>query len=98
MRLQTMDAALLSVDQLEVRFNAKRGAVRPVDRVSFQMRAGERLAVVGESGSGKSTLALSLLRVLPRAGEIVGGRVLLRGRHTLQLSEDELRAVRGKEV
>jgi peptide/nickel transport system ATP-binding protein len=72
--------------------------VRAVDGVSFAIRPGERLAVVGESGSGKSTTALSLLRLLPRAGRVTAGRVMLRGRDLLELPERELRHVRGKEI
>lgn len=92
------DDPVLSVQGLTTRFRSRRGDVNAVTDVSFSVARGERLAIVGESGSGKSTLALSLLKLLPRAGRIADGRVLLNGRNLTDLSEDELRHVRGKDV
>ena len=66
-----------------------------VDGVSFELRAGETLALLGESGCGKSASALSLLRLLPPAGRILDGAVNFGGRDLLQLPEAEMRAVRG---
>ena len=66
-----------------------------VDGVSFELRAGETLALLGESGCGKSASALSLLRLLPPAGRILDGAVNFEGRDLLQLPEAEMRAVRG---
>ena len=60
---------------------------------------GETLAVVGESGSGKSVTALSILRLIPQPpGRIVGGRIMFKGRNLLELSDAEMRAIRGKEI
>lgn len=89
---------LLQVEDLGTHFSTKRGVVRAVDGVSFQMARGERLAVVGESGSGKTATALSLLRLLPPAGKVVAGKAVLNGRDILGLNQDELRRLRGKEV
>ena len=69
--------------------------VRAVDGVSFDIRAGECFALLGESGCGKSMCALSLLRLLPASGRIVGGEVLFRGRDLLRLPEAAMRTVRG---
>ena len=83
---------LLAVHDLGVRFGAK----QVVQGVSFEMAAGEKLALVGESGSGKSVTALSLLRL---AGEAqLSGQALLDGRDLLRISEREMRAVRGGDI
>jgi len=83
---------LLQVRGLRVAF----GGQAVVHGIDFELTAGERLALVGESGSGKTVSALSLLRLLPEAA--VSGSALLQGRDLLQLSERELRGVRGDEV
>lgn len=83
---------LLDVRDLQVGFNG----VDVVHRIGFALQAGEKLALVGESGSGKTVSALSLLRLVQNAQ--VKGSALLEGRDLLQLSERELRAVRGDEV
>jgi oligopeptide/dipeptide ABC transporter ATP-binding protein len=87
--------ALLEVLGLRTEFALDDGAVRAVDGVSFALDAGRVLGLVGESGCGKSMTALSLMRLVPPPGRVVGGRVLLEGRDLLALSEREMRAVRG---
>jgi ABC-type dipeptide/oligopeptide/nickel transport system ATPase component len=69
--------------------------VTAVDRVSFQIAAGETLGLVGESGSGKSVTAFSILRLVQPPGRITGGRVLFEGRDLLALPEPAMRQVRG---
>ena len=69
--------ALLQVRDLAVEFKGPNGTVRAVDDVSFDLAAGERLAIVGESGSGKSVLSASLMQLVPHPGRIVGGSVKL---------------------
>ena len=66
-----------------------------VDGIDFDLHAGETLALLGESGCGKSATALSLLRLLPAAGRILGGEVNFDGRDLLQLPETDMRAIRG---
>ncbi|RYF28516.1 MAG: ABC transporter ATP-binding protein [Comamonadaceae bacterium] len=83
---------LLQVRDLHVRFGAK----EVVRGVSFDIAAGEKLALVGESGSGKTITALSLLRLVADAD--IEGRALMAGRDLLQLSERELRGVRGGDI
>jgi peptide/nickel transport system ATP-binding protein len=67
---------LLRIDDLHVRFATPGGFIEAVKGVSFRMRPASTLAVVGESGSGKSVVSQSILRILPRNGEIMGGRIL----------------------
>ena len=71
---------------------------RAVDGVSFRIREGETLGLVGESGSGKSMTALSLLRLLPEAARIVGGRILLDGDDVVRMSMADIRRMRGHKI
>jgi oligopeptide transport system ATP-binding protein len=92
-------AKLLEVRNLTTRFRTERGAVMAVDDVSFDVDAGETLAIVGESGSGKSVTALSLMRLIPNPpGEIVAGSVMFEGQDLLKLSDAEMQAVRGDRI
>jgi oligopeptide/dipeptide ABC transporter ATP-binding protein len=91
--------ALLDVRNLRTEFATRAGVVRAVDDVSFDVRAGETVALVGESGCGKSVTALSIMRLVPEpAGRIAGGAVSFKGRDLLTLRESEMRAVRGREI
>jgi oligopeptide transport system ATP-binding protein len=89
---------LLSVEDLRVQFWTRRGTIHAVNGVSFDIAPGETLGIVGESGCGKSVTALALLGILPRAGKVVGGRAIFEDRDLLQLSDRQLRRVRGKEI
>src|SRR5262249_23862977 len=86
---------LLSVENLTSRFFLPTGVVHAVEQVSFELRAGECLGIVGESGSGKTATVMSLLRLLPAPGRIVGGRVTFEGRELLELDEEQIRRIRG---
>ena len=91
--------ALLEVTGLTTEFRTGRGVVRAVDSVSFQVHAGETLAVVGESGSGKSVTALSIMRLVPSPpGRIAGGSIRFADQELLALSEPAMRAVRGNRI
>ena len=89
---------LLEVRDLAVEFATKRGVVRAVDGVSFDVRPGERLAIVGESGSGKSVLAMSLLQLVSYPGRVTRGSACLDGQDLLALKGGALRAIRGSTV
>jgi oligopeptide/dipeptide ABC transporter ATP-binding protein len=92
------DKALLSVDDLHVRFQTEEGQVKAVDGVSFELRPGEVLAVVGESGSGKSVTALSLMGLTRGPNAQITGRASLNGTELIAASEDELRTVRAAQL
>ena len=90
---------LLEVEGLRTYFDLRHGVVKAVDGVSFTLAPHETLAIVGESGCGKSITALSLMRLVPDPpGRIAGGSVKLDGRDLLKLSDEEMRAVRGKDM
>ena len=90
---------LLEVADLRTWFFTRDGIVRAVDGVSFHVMPGETLAIVGESGCGKSVTALSVLRLVPSPpGRIVSGSIRLAGRDLLELSEAEMREVRGNDI
>ena len=92
-------AWLLEVEDLHVHFVTSRGVVRAVEGISYQVKAGEVVALVGESGCGKSVSSLAIMRLLAKpAGRIVGGRVLFQGRDLLQLSEEQMREIRGRDI
>lgn len=89
---------LLKINNLRTSFFTEAGEVKAVDGVSFSIKKGETLCLVGESGSGKSMTALSIMRLVPRPGRIIGGEVNYQGRALLKLSEREMRDIRGKEI
>src|SRR4249920_1956858 len=93
-----MTEAVLDVRGLRTELDARAGTVRAVDGVDLALRSGECFALVGESGSGKSMTALSILRLLPEAGRIAAGQVLLGEQDLLALPEAAMRAVRGRRV
>jgi oligopeptide/dipeptide ABC transporter ATP-binding protein len=88
---------LLQIDRLKVQYPGDGAPVRAVDGISFTLQRGETYALVGESGCGKSATALSILRLV-EPGRIVGGRLLFEGRDLLELTEKEMRSVRGGRI
>ncbi|MBI4608274.1 MAG: ABC transporter ATP-binding protein [Candidatus Rokubacteria bacterium] len=93
-----MGRVLLEVKDLRTSFFTRWGVVKAVDGVSFSLSEGETLGIVGESGCGKTVTALSILRLVPRPGRIVGGEILLEGEDLLKKSERELRKIRGSRI
>ncbi len=90
---------LLEVEDLLVRFRTHEGTVFAVNGISFEVQEGERLGLVGESGCGKSVTNLAIMRLLPKpAGKIDGGRVMFDGQDLLQLREEEIRDIRGRDI
>ena len=90
---------LLEVEDLHVHFVTTRGVVRAVEGISYKVRPGETVALVGESGCGKSVSSLAIMRLLARpAGRVVAGRILFQGRNLLELTEDEMREIRGRDI
>ena len=91
--------AVLDVQNLKTYFYTREGVVKAVDDFSFSLEMGMTLGIVGESGSGKSVSVCSLLGLIPKPpGRIVAGKALYRGTDLLQMSEAQLRHVRGKKI
>jgi peptide/nickel transport system ATP-binding protein len=89
---------LLEVEDLEVSFTTEEGAVQAVDGVSFELSAGEVLAIVGESGCGKSVTAMTLLGLTRSPNANFSGSARYRGAELVTASEHELQKVRGAEI
>jgi len=90
---------ILQVEDLRTYFSTKSGVVKAVDGVNFSVGMGETLGIVGESGCGKSVTALSILRLVPApAGQIVGGKIFLRGEDLLKKTEKQMQKIRGRRI
>jgi peptide/nickel transport system ATP-binding protein len=90
--------ALLEVENLQTHFRTPDGINRAVDGVSFHVGAGETLAIVGESGCGKSVTAMSILRLIPEPPGKIAGAIRLNGKNLLDLSDREMRQIRGNDI
>ena len=89
---------LLEVKDLETEFKVKRGTVKAVNGVSFEVDKGEILAVVGESGSGKSVTSLSVMGLIRDPGRVAGGEILFGGENLLKKNTKEMQAIRGDKI
>jgi oligopeptide/dipeptide ABC transporter ATP-binding protein len=92
------DNVLLELRNLTTIYPTKRGVVRAVDAIDLSVRRGQIIGIVGESGCGKSTVLLSILRLIRRPGHIAQGQIIFRGRDLRNLSSQEMRNIRGKEI
>jgi oligopeptide transport system ATP-binding protein len=91
--------AVLQVKDLRISFRTYAGEVQAVRGATFDLRAGETLAIVGESGSGKSVAARSIMGLNPESNTMVrGGEILFEGEDLLQLSERRMQGIRGPKI
>lgn len=90
--------AILKVEDLKTYFFLRRGIVKAVDGVSFDVRRGEVLGLVGESGCGKSITSLSILGLVPPPGKIVSGKIVFEGENLLSKRKSYMRRVRGRKI
>jgi len=89
---------ILEVTDLKTHFHTRHGVVRAVDGVSFSLERGETLGIVGESGSGKSVTCYSLLGLVTPPGRVVAGQAVFDGTDLLNMSNRDLRSVRGRRI
>ena len=95
----TSEHKFLEVKDLKTQFNTPEGIIYAVNGVSFDLKEGETLAVVGESGCGKSVTMMSIMRLIQiPPGKIVSGEVVFRDNDLLQLSEEAMEQIRGREI
>jgi oligopeptide/dipeptide ABC transporter ATP-binding protein len=92
------EAPLLSVRDLTVSFDTRRGSFEAVSGVSFDVRPGRTLGVVGESGSGKSVTAMALMRLLPDSARVTAGQVRFGARDLGPLTDREMQSIRGRGI
>lgn len=93
-----MTETTLNIEGLKTYFFTEAGIVKAVDDISFNLKKGESLGLVGESGSGKTVTALSVLRIVPKPGRIIDGKVEFNGDDLLKKTEKEMRKIRGSEI
>lgn len=89
---------ILEIKNLSVEFPTRHGTLKALNDVSFSIAAGEVVGVVGESGAGKSLTGAAIIGLLEPPGRISGGEVLLEGRRIDNLSDDQMRPIRGREI
>jgi peptide/nickel transport system ATP-binding protein len=97
-KAQVNQMSLLSVKNLVVEFPTRRGTLRALDDISFDIAPGEILGVVGESGAGKSLTGASIIGLLEPPGRIASGQILLEGQRVDNLNHDEMRHIRGRKI
>ena len=90
--------SLLEVKNLVVEFPNRRGTLRALDDISFDIAPGEVLGVVGESGAGKSLTGASIIGLLEPPGRVASGQILLEGRRIDNLPHEQMRQVRGRQI
>jgi len=93
-----MNEPLLRVRDLKTYFFTQNGVVKAVDGVDLNIKRGECFGLVGESGCGKSTLGLTILRIIPRPGEILEGEIMYGDTDILSMSDDDVRNIRGGKI
>ncbi len=94
----TDESSLLEIRDLKTHFYLPESIVKAVDGISLSVRKGSTVGIAGETGSGKSMTALSIMRLVPRPGRIIDGKILYKGQDLLSMRNEELRKIRGKEI
>ena len=89
---------LLTINKLDVQFPTRHGTTYAVQDVNLELQAGEVLGLVGESGAGKSTIGNAIINLLEPPGQVTGGKILFQGRNLRDLSDEQMRDVRGKKI
>ena len=93
-----MATPILEIEDLNISFFARAGEIPAVMDFSCTIMPGEAMGLVGESGCGKSTVSLGIMRDLSNIGRIVGGRIRFKGKDMGDMSDAELRSIRGNEI
>ena len=97
-KMQDYDGPILEIDKLSISFFTRLREIPAVMDFSAAVMPGEALGLVGESGCGKSTVALGVMQDLGKNGKVVGGTIKFKGRDLAEMTEEELRDIRGNEI
>ncbi|MBR9844011.1 MAG: ABC transporter ATP-binding protein [Rhodobacteraceae bacterium] len=97
-KMEDYDGPILEIDKLSISFFTRLREIPAVMDFSVNVMPGEAVGLVGESGCGKSTVALGVMQDLGKNGRIVGGTIKFKGRDLSEMSDDELRDIRGNEI
>ena len=89
---------LLEIRDLTLHYETAKGMVQAVDKVSFSLDKGESMGLVGESGCGKSSVAMSIMKLMLSNAVVKGGEVLFKGKNLLHMEDEEIRAIRWKQI
>ena len=91
--------SILDIKDLEIQFQTDDGCAKAVNKVNLSLEEGDTLGLVGETGAGKTTTALGIMRLISDPpGKYVGGEILFRGKNLLEISETEMRKIRGEQI
>ena len=93
-----MSAPTLEVRNLRTHFFTRAGVIKAVDGVSFTVGRGKVMGLVGESGSGKTVTGFSIIGLVDAPGRVVEGEILYQGRNLANISEEEMRSLRGNRI
>ena len=93
-----MDNITFQAKNLEIKYHTRQATLTAVRNVNFEVKRGQIVGLVGKSGCGKSTIASAVMKLLPPNGEISGGEMLFNGRDLLQVNEDEMQQIRGRDI
>ncbi len=94
-----MSDKILSIENLSIRYVTEENTVAAVTNISLEIEKGKTLGLVGETGAGKTTTALGILNLVPDPpGEIYSGKILFNGENLLELSQNEIRKIRGSKI
>ena len=90
--------SLLEIKDLTIHFQTEAGDVQAVNGISLEVDEGKTLGLVGETGAGKTTTALGILRLVPEPGKVLGGSITYKGKNILEMSDKDVRDIRGNEI
>ena len=91
--------SILDIKDLEIQFQTDDGCAKAVNKVNLSLEEGDTLGLVGETGAGKTTTALGIMRLISDPpGKYVGGEILFHGKNLLEISETEMRKIRGEQI